>query len=398
MAFHNVFQFGMPDYTKRQMRAPSQVSNAEQYGQDFVSHLRVGETGLIMVVTDGHGTNGERWSRLANLELGRRITQHWDTLEGLLTGTNQSRLYKIERNIHLIFREVEQTVITEMGSDKYRGGTTASLSIAIMAGGRRYVIQAAVGDSPVGMYCRGKVSHTVTEASGDNQQAVREMFERYRRRKMTPPTVRFNRINNPGHPVQVEWPVGSGRFDPIPAWLETPEGPIPNVPGYEAIRLQSGHYYGTQSRNVPPIYYRSSDGAWVVRPGYEASNWGNTCVKGDGQNLTGIGDLMAGLASDCDTKVSITEQSDECLVWSWTDGIGDLFSTPKLCESILKFHRERGARELNVGVVGMMEDEITDEPTYAFRDGYPQHDDCACVGVLLPALNPSAALHVTPSG
>ena len=152
------------------------------------------------------------------------------------------------------------------------------------------------------------------------------------------PTIIFNRINTLSSPVRVEWPAGSGQYNPIPAADRCGQS-SPNVAGYEAIRQQTGYYHGSQSRNAPPTYYREEDGAWVVQPGYEAANWGNACYyDGDSQNLTGVGDLRSGDAAACEASVSVRKANDACWTYAVTDGFGDLCPATTFCQKVAELH------------------------------------------------------------
>ena len=365
------------------------------HGQDAtgVAHLFPGggQDEWISGVVDGHGTGGELWARESLMSLVHWSVVHWTGLKRLL------RRRQVEQARQLIqsgFRDTEQRIIHRIGPKAYHGGSTASLTLVIIVRRRRYLIQAAVGDSPAGIAVDGVATPTVTEANGDNQQAVEEFHRRHQAAGVTTPAVIYSRIGTSHSPLQVEWPEGSGEYNTIPAWVYQGDQVRPNVEGYEAIRRQTGYYHGQQSRNYPPVYYREQDQAWVVRPGHEADNWGNSCVKGYGQNLTGFGDLISGLASDCDASVHIREEPRACLAYACSDGIGDLLPISEMAQQIQRLHRSgyRGYR-----LVQAWQDWIrtqinfTQEPQYAWTpEGYAYHDDCSWVSLDLPAWEPPA--------
>ena len=107
--------------------------------------------------------------------------------------------------------------------------------------------------------------------------------------------------------------------------------------------------------------------------------------QGWGQNLTGVGDFAAGLAADCDASVHIDEDvGGEALVYSWSDGVGDLADKTVLCEKLLKSWCSNGNKEFpldmfrNWAIV-----ETMGENFYSWKLGCPTHDDCCATGIVL---------------
>ena len=410
-------QFGSGTYGKRHMEGrplPPDIMEILllpgaptflRHGQDATCASRnfryCGQDEGIWTDTDGHGSGGEDWSYRFNLLLTEAIGKHWLTWKRLLRTHRRDpgAMEEVKRMIQQIFREVEQDVIRSLGDHAWRGGTTATLTAVIIVRRRRYIIQAAVGDSPGGLHypapdtSPSQTIQTVVEANCDNQVAVQRHHDRHQALGLPEPSVIYNRFNTQSSPLRdIEWPPGSGQCQPIPAWVCGTDGTMrPNVEGYEQIRRR-GYYVGPQSRNRPPVHQRPN-GDWAVLPGYEASNWGNSCERGNGQNLTGAGDLPANTACPCEADVCITEESRHCLAFGMSDGYGDLLSLDQTCSQIYNsnaLHPQRLRFHFHRYVNSQLQPTNPEDQQYAFHyDGAPQHDDCSFVGVILDEWKPT---------
>lgn len=400
-------QFGLAHHTKRGMRGrrmPAYIRHLAHYprlhrhGQDSTVVLRnfpgSGPDEGIWALADGHGTGGEDWSYRYLLLLTDRFSRQWMNLKRHLRARHGDGIDTTRDLIRRMFREVETEVMESLGDYAVRGGTTATLTAVIVVRRKRYVIQAAVGDSPGGLYYpeRNELVQTVVEANGDNRVAVQRYHRYQRERGFSTPPIIFGRINTAYCQLQdVEWPVGSGRCDPIPAWIyhhDRESTVTPNREGYEQIRRR-GYFRGMQSRNLPPAEERP-DGSWEVLSGYEADNWGNSC-EGNGQNLTGAGDLMCGRRCPCEADVSIRVENGPVMAFAMSDGIGDLFPLQQTCQQVLGQYRQHGGVRLSdwqESVTSQLDMDSPYDRAYAFQGGYAAHDDCSFVATLLPAWTP----------
>jgi hypothetical protein len=255
-----------------------------------------------------------------------------------------------------------------------------------------------------------------TEANCDNAQAVREYVERHQRHGETPPPIWFSRINaNVPRAPQIPTGIdihGRSLYQPLEAWhFFTPDTVLgrsgmlevakidvrPHLENYRILQEQ-GHYIGTQSLNFPEQKL-SDDGARyeLANPERDAAvNWGNT-VEGNGQNTTGIGDIAAGLAADCDASVHFytPEQCRQSLlVFSFSDGFGDILTGPTWAQHLLKLSSDRvimeSPEQMQSWLRSTTETAVPEQYRSVFgwsaRGGtfHPNWDDISCVGVLLP--------------
>lgn len=330
----------------------------------------------IAIVTDGHGHLGEQWSYVCNIRVHQAIADNWWELKAILRKKkNLNRIQDATTFIKNMCRRVESSV-----TDIPDGGTTLTASLVMIVGRERYVIQFAVGDSPGGIYANGKSCPTVLEANCDNRQSVQAYYDRCLENGVEPKQIIINRINyGQTGLAPIEWPIGSGQYKPIPAWKYGDEV-VSNFDGYEAVRPFA--CYGTQSRNYPEVYLRNT-GEWSVVPGHEVDNFGNSILTvSNGQNLTGFGDLSVGIDCDCDASVNITIMNTPGMVYSFSDGVGDLFKYDTICQ----FVNDVGPTISMTNFVTWANDRLNGEPdaaAYQFKNGRPNHDDMAMVGLVL---------------
>lgn len=424
-----MFHFGSGTYAKRDMGEGTQLnaSNAvsgkyiqrdpskdwrsavpswmvlKLAGQDASSKIKgfsgCGKDECMTIVTDGHGDGGELWSYYTQLVLSAVLVDHWWDLKRILRKKgdrkkgdrkkgDKTRISKATNKIKSWYRIVEDKVAKLMVDNHptiHLGGTTASASMVMIVGRKRVVIQSGVGDSPAGIYKKSTgAQQTITEANGDNIRSIREYKDRFEKKGVVPPAINYSRINYSYRSPQIAGHVDpvTGALMPIPAWVLYPEV-CPNVDGYTKW-VQPAYWYGTQSRNKPP-HHQLDNGTWAADPGHEAANFGNTCWQGWGQNLTGVGDFAAGLASDCDASVHIDEDvGDEALVYSWSDGVGDLADKTVLCEKFMEFWCANGDKEFDLSVFrSWAMTETMGEQFYNWSSGCPMHDDCCANGIVL---------------
>lgn len=337
------------------------------YGQD--STIVVDECPGVMgpdehlfAELDGHGDRGETWSQLAGTLLCQQVLASWRKIKTTLRRGAypiHHRQAQVERLLKALFRRVEQSCMQLRPHLTHSGGATATVSIVMIVRSRRWVIQAAVGDSPgyLATLSSGGVDEVIqgpTEANGDNVRSVTEYVVRHQREEQWPKPVIFSRINAAPHAPRIQTGVsqyGTPLYNPLPAWrfFDNEKGMRsladavinvrPHMENYGILEEQ-GHYIGTQSLNLPP-YELSGDGTRYVLSNRErdaAANWGCS-VDGQGQNTTAIGDIAAGLAADCDASVHFytEEQShSSCLVFSHSDGMGDVKTSESWAKSYLE--------------------------------------------------------------
>lgn len=398
-----MFHSGSSTYSKRsldndkvayrgaivQLTQPSST-NFQTYGQDATS-LTSGFKGSgpdegIIINTDGHGEKGHFWSFYSNTLLVEETKENWWDIKRILR--KKSDPIRIERATELlkqIMSRVEDRVTKLLNTNHAipgigSGGTTASVTAVMIVGRKRTIIQFAVGDSPMGIYdpSTQMAEKTVTEANGDSIDAVNEFLTRYRQlgyKDEDIPKVVFNRFNTGcyGSYTIPTYTDANGLPIPIPAYIYGPDGAIPNVKAYKE-HIQPLAWYGTQSRNKPPIH-EMPDGTWAADEGHEAENFGNSCSGTYGQNLTGIGDLVAGMACACDASVHIREGvNDPMMVFAMSDGLSDIDLLNKICKML--YSKVGSSPNIPFKEVGsyIMQTTLGEKP-YRFIHGYPTHDD-----------------------
>lgn len=399
----HIIQFGQAAVEKRTMKSSVPFDyfpdwmEVSTYGQDANSLSTNfpggGKDEWGVVNTDGHGRGGEDWSVHYNIAVHCRIVEGWWDLKRILRRKRDpDRVSKATEMIQTLMREAEAATIGRLCGLSHHGGTTCTASFVMIVKRERFIIQAAVGDGPGGIWKDGEATQTVVEANGDNTEAVQAHVDRRFAAGVTPEMVVYARLNIPGVicGCPIEYPPGSGRCDPIPAYLYVPiqgEGEgrvtgyrvVPNQDGYEAIRP----YYplGTQSRNRPELYLRESDNVWAVKPEDMAANYGNSVLGGtNGQNLTGAGDLASPFCT-CDASVSIRVENGPCMVYGMSDGVGDLFSQTVICNEIARQH-ENGGVTLDSFRRWVMT-EISGEDFYTWSRGHPTWDDLSLTAIHL---------------
>ena len=408
----HIIQFGQAAANKSTMQSSVPFANlvpdwmvVSTYAQDAnsISHNFPGggkdECGAVN--TDGHGRGGEDWSVHYNIAVHLMMVERWWDIKRILRKKRDpERVAKATEMMQNMMREAEVATIGRLGGMIHHGGTTCTASFVMIVKRERFIIQAAVGDGPGGIWKDGEATQTVVEANGDNTEAVQAHVDRRFAAGVTPEKVVYARLNIPGAicGCPIEYPTGSGRCDPIPAYLYEPirDGGrvtgykvVPNEEGYEAIRP----YYplGTQSRNRPDLYLRESDNVWAVKPEDMAANYGNSVLGGaNGQNLTGAGDLASPFCT-CDASVSIRVENGPCMVYGMSDGVGDLFSQTVICNEIAKqyeaggSHQRRGPDDVVTldsfrrWVMG----EIIGEDFYTWSRGHPTWDDISLTAIHL---------------
>lgn len=394
-----------------------------RYGQDAVSVVerwegKLGQHESVVTTCDGHGGLGDIWAVFVASRLPQKIARHWWDIKRLMRASGtpiEDRDQAVVSYIQDLFRAVEREltpVVNETATqihgphvDLTRGGTTATTTLVMIVGRRRYIIQAAVGDSPsflrrgdplAATVTWGPVEQLVTEANGDNARSVEEYVRRHLDarvpREQIPP-IYVSRVNCGPH-----CPVVNGAVDhygfrrPLRAWnFFNAAGDVdvtPDMESYE-IMVSAGHPYGTQGLSGrPELKVRESDNVWVVAdPALSLTNYGNS-VAGDGQNTTGFGDFHAGLASDCHASVAIREVPEQCVLGAYTDGASDLLDSDTLTEGFMSVD----SRDLTMEWLSHTADAHIDSSQRSVfvwnHDNRPAWDDVSVCGIKLPAWNP----------
>ena len=401
------------------------------YGQDMLAIVDscrgiLGPDERLFGVFDGHGECGHRWSQIAGELLLQKILQYWWRIKWMLRKKNGKSL--ATKQLKKLFRLTETDCLEpQFVGRNAPGGTTSTVSLVMIVRRRRWVIQASVGDSP-GCLATVEDSETrvkeviqgPTEANCDNVQAVTEYVNRHLSHGEKPPPIWFSRINAnsscaPRIPTGIDIH-GRNLYQPLEAWRffkseaeseaeaesESESESLtvdvrPHLKNYRILQEQ-GHYIGTQTLNFPEQKL-SDDGTRfeLVNPERDAAlNWGNT-VEGEGQNTTGIGDIDAGLASDCDASVHFyaPEQCRQSLlVFSFSDGFGDILTGPTWAERFLELFSDpvlmESPERSQCWLRSTTEEAVPEHYRSVFgwsdRGGtfHPKWDDLSCVGVLLP--------------
>jgi len=399
-----------------------------RYGQDAVSIVeqwegKLGPNESVVTACDGHGGLGDIWAVFVASRLPQKIARHWWDIKRLMRASGtpiEDREQAVVAYIQDLFRKVEREltpVVNETATqihgplvDLKRGGTTATTTLVMIVGRRRYIIQAAVGDSPSFLRCGdplaasstwGPVEQLVTEANGDNAPAVAEYVRRHLAagfsRGQIPP-IYISRVNcGPGCPVVNGAVDEYGLRQPLRAWnFFNDAGDVdvtPDMKSYE-IMVSAGHSYGTQGLGgIPELKVRESDDVesddvWVVAdPALSVTNYGNS-VAGDGQNTTGFGDFHVGPASDCHASVAIREVPEQCVVGAYTDGASDLLDSETLTKGFMCV----ASRDLTMQWLSHTADAHIDprqRSVFVWNyDDRPAWDDVSVCGIKLPAWNP----------
>ena len=345
------------------------------------------------VNTDGHGGGGEDWSVHYNIAVHCLMVERWWDIKRMLRKKGDSdRVAKATAYTKQLMKDAEEVVAGRLGDRVGSGGTTCTASFVMIVKRERFIIQAAVGDGPGGIWKDGQATQTLDEANGDNIAAVQAHVDRRFAEGVYPEMVVYSRLNIHGAICgrPIEYPPGSGRFEPIPAYIYVPivgEQGItgykvtPNELGYEAIRPY--YPYGTQSRNRPEVHLRERDNVWAVKEEDMAANYGNTVLAGsNGQNLTGAGDFTSPFCT-CDASVSIRVENGPCTVYGMSDGVGDLFSQTVICKEIVRQHDTCGVTLESFR--DWVEGEIKGEDFYTCMMGHPVWDDISFTAIVLPA-------------
>lgn len=394
-------------------------------------------------VYDGHGDFGQLWSQFGGTLLTKFILASWWTMKKVLRSNEHPihhRQAEVEQLLKKLFRRVEKhcvRVMTDILGDigMNSGGTTATVTLVMIARRRRWVIQAAVGDSPgyVATLSSGKVLEVTqgpTEANCDNKRSVVEYVERHQREGKWPTPICMSRWNVFSSQIQTgttQW--GNPTYEPLDAWHfftpETtpaktpdcgqPEGKVGDAvievrPHLESYRIlcQSGIYVGTQSLNFPEtklVQDEKGSHHELAHPERDAAaNRGNT-VGGYGQNTTGIGDIRAGLGADCDASVHFYSEEQcrgELLIFSFSDGLGDVMPAKRWAENYLGLTQNQACLESEEKMLDWLRGTTVEEipecyrstycwkskSVYGYVDGgegqHPAWDDVSGAGVFLP--------------
>lgn len=393
------------------------------HGQDTNSICRNfpggGKDESGVVNTDGHGIGGENWSVLYNIAVSSIVVEKWWTIKRILRKKSDDSVDRATSYLKQLMLDAETVAAENLGSHAQNGGTTCTATFVMIVRNQRYIIQAAVGDGPGGIFVDGVATPTVIEANGDNTAAVQCHVDRRVAAGVKPEMVVYSRINISRKIPPIEYPPNSGRCDPIPAYKYIPrkDGGFTVIPNAESYNVVRPHYaYGVQSRNHPPIYLRAVDqftgnvewiepegvnawklrthgtavssSVWSVKPDDMAANFGNSVLGGsNGQNLTGAGDYDSDFCT-CSASVSIQKLNKPCMVYGMSDGIGDLFSQTKICTDIMQLHAHHSEVDIDT-FREHVSSEIIDEPAYSWLMGCPKWDDISFCAIVLPEFKPS---------
>ena len=418
------------------------------YGQDTAVVVDacpgvLGPDEQLFGVYDGHGDYGDLWSQFGGTLLTKYILASWWSMKKTLrSGAHpiHHRQAEVEQHLKKLFRRVEKDCMRVMKAIVGRigmncGGTTATVTLVMIARRRRWVIQAAVGDSPgyLATLSSGKVLEVTqgpTEANCDNKRSVVEYVARHQREGKWPTPICMSRWNVFGRQIQTgatAW--GAPTYEPLDAWhFFTPEttpaktadwsSPKGNVadavievrPHLESHRIlcQSGIYIGTQSLNFPETKQVQDEMGSHYELAFPerdaAANRGNS-VGGCGQNTTGIGDISAGLGADCDASVHFYSEEQcrgELLVFGVSDGLGDVMPPMRWAENYLGLTQNKGCLESEEKSLHWLRTTTVAESPECYRSTYcwksksvygyvdggegrhPAWDDVSGVGVVLP--------------
>ena len=339
---------GKPSHTQYSNTEHNDNVEINQFGQDVIANLHdwseKQDSEYINGCFDGHGDQGHTWSNKVAFHLLQEFGNNWATLKSVVTDniTNHEEIIKFIKDI---FRTVEATIINTFKLDR-DSGTTATCNLVMIIGENRYLISAAVGDSPCGLIQNNegelKAKKLLVEDNGDNAEAVTNFVKRYNNanKKEIPPII-YSRLNTPSGGFFPNFNNGQ----PLPAWNYNIDGETdtvsPNLTSYKYLVSQDMGV-GVQALNGPQTTKYTSDNQLdikvpkgksvngkqgVINLDEAPHNYGNT-VEGHGQNLTGFGDTSAGLSCDCDANVKITQINEQCTVYACSDGISDI-ATPE---------------------------------------------------------------------
>lgn len=366
------------------------------YGQDAIAYITPGNMSAgeyLFTVCDGHGSGGEEWSSIVSMALTNRIYESIDEIKEALSVDETDRVKTVIQDIFRNRVEAE-LLANDRILARSSGGTTATVTLIVILDERRFIIQAAVGDSPGYLASRsvsGKIRtlQLVTEANCDNKQSVEDYVDRHLLNGVDiediPPII-YSRFNCPGNSSKLK-----GVTHVLPAWNwsigRTGNLKVtPNLDSFAKIE-ENGFYWGQQSMNWPPLVYREAEGDWRLKnPTRDAANNFGNSVHCGGQNLTGFGDMSGGLKCDCDASVTVLEYNEAGWIFAYSDGVGDVLPPEKWAEL---FSQVRDSTEVNIEWAkkkiefNWMEERGAGQPPYEWRGDNPTWDDISAIGIHL---------------
>jgi len=383
------------------------------YGQDYVLTYKLPDvSGMIQIVADGNGANGE----VVSLFCAETLLYCLEVCAPLLLHyCLDDDMSSIEKTMKECFLLVDERLCTTPGPDAYacNSGSTCTALLILVHETRRFVLTSYIGDSPALIVCSDGESKLLTEYehNPENVQEFRRHVLRMQNAGLEPEPYTLHRVNYQGHP-QVEYPA-PGHFQPIPLYVQeqVQDGIqyVINLEGIRALQAKGMPVGGCQS--LRRYVERDPDtGSMVAIPGHEHENMAST-VNGITQLTRCFGNLIQKPQVDAEPTVILHEVKPECAytVSVMSDGVGDLWFlnaddpdipswvTPEsiLPVAILEALRS-GVRLEEFGkyvMTSSFEHARNQEFNPSFQvvlgaDGEesPKWDDCSVVGVFLPPL------------